>query len=172
MELPRAQKENLPYYWKENINSTFKECVDVYPEIIESKTVVDLGCGKGYWEELLLEKLSKLEAVHAFDYHDMLNGNLKANPKIIFHKGMLPESLNQLPEDVNTDFIVMANLETKAFQSVKQVEQLNRILGRGIMLMFGDNADMDKSTLFYLYFDKIYQPKWTDFVSLWKTNNK
>jgi len=172
MELPRAQSESLPPYWKENINSTFNECVKVYPEILESKTVVDLGCGKGYWEELLLKKLPKIETIHALDYHDVLNSDLKANQKIIFHKGLLPESLNLLPEDIDTDFLVMASLETEAFQTVKQVELLNKGLGKGVMLMFGDNADMDRSTLFYLYFDKIHQPKWTDFISLWKTSNK
>jgi ubiquinone/menaquinone biosynthesis C-methylase UbiE len=172
METPRAQSEKISPYWKESLNLTFKECVKVSPEILESKIVVDLGCGKGYWEELLLKKLPKLETVHAIDYHDMLDNKLKTNPKIYFYKGMLPESLKLLPEDIKTDFLVMANLESEVFQTDNQVELLNKVLGKGTMLMFGDNAEMDRSTLFHLYFDKTYQPKWTNFLSLWKTNNK
>jgi hypothetical protein len=172
MEIPRAQSEHLSPHWKESMNFTFEECVKAYPEILYSKTVVDLGCGRGHWEELFLNKLSKLEIIHALDYHGLLPENLKSNPKILFHRGILPESLNSLPEDINTDFLVMANLETEAFQTAKQVEMLNKVLGKGVMLMFGDNADMDRSTLFHLYFDKIHQLKWTSFLSLWKTNDK
>ena len=78
------------------------------------RTVADLGCGRGSWVEIFLDKnvFSSVVAITAVDYHDLLPLPIKNNRRVVFRQGLLPNVLDTIPRH---DLVVLANIETQSF---------------------------------------------------------
>ncbi len=118
-------------------------------------TMVDLGCGRGYWISAFSEKLPNLSTIFAVDYNicQLLPNEILGDSRVKPISGLMPGSLEVIPP-LGPDGIALASfVETAVFYTEKGIAELIRLIGGGLLIVAGDTP-LDELALEKAGFEK------------------
>lgn len=139
----------------ERIQERIEE-INLNPELV--RVITHLGPGVGQETQALSEVFPRAQ-IHAIDYYDHLRGSVKQNPRVTFHKGLFVRVL-QSGEVPESDVVLMSDINVLHGFDSNNVGLLANLVGKGVLIAWGDNGNIESEIWFQRKFRLISRPRY------------